>query len=174
MTRSSAFPDGIADSHLKAGSPWKGIAVRVALVGLVLAIALAGLLGGAPTPERRTENAQAALGVHAPHPIRNGMIAEWRIMIEARAPVADAVVAIPANLWRDMTINSLLPAADKEESKDGEFRFHFGPLERGDSLEFKIDGQLNPPHFHRERGDVRLLDGERELVRVPVDVKVVY
>lgn len=174
MARQPTFPDGIGASNLDPGPAWKGIAARLALVALALAAALAGLLGGGPTPDRRGHGNGASLAVHVPNPIRNGMFAEWRVEIAARRPVGDAVIAIPANLWRDMTINTLMPAATEEEYKDGEFRFHFGPLEPGDTLLFKIDGQLNPARFSRQRGDIRLLDGERELARVPVDVKVIY
>jgi hypothetical protein len=100
------------------------------------------------------------------------MYVEWRIEAKARRPIEDAVVAIPADLWKDMTVNSLVPAATEEEYKDGEFRFHFGTLDAGESLLFKIDGQVNPPNVNRHRGTIRLLDGERPLALSPVDVKV--
>ena len=170
---SNDFPDGIDRAHTRATSGSAASWIRVSIIGLLLLVGLAGWLGGGPTAERIVSNPAVEMRVHVPAPIRNGMLFEWRIAVTARAPVDDAVVAIPAVLWRDTTINSLIPAASEEEHKDGEFRFHFGPLEPGETLLFKVDGQVNPPHFQSGKGPIRLLDGERELARSMVDLKVV-
>lgn len=167
------FPDGIRAEHLRERRPSRAVWIRVALLGALLLMALLGYLGGAPTREIRIAGEAAELRVHLPYPIRNGMFIESRIDIAARQPIVDAVVAIPAVLWRDMTINSLVPAASEEEYKNGEFRFHFGPLEPGERLLFKIDGQINPPRFGSVSGRIRLLDGQRELVAGPVSFTVI-
>ena len=62
-------------------------------------------------------------------------------------------------------LDSMIPAASEEETVDGEFRFHFGPLEPGDRLQYKLDGQLNPSLVGSIQGPIRLLDGDREIVR---------
>lgn len=167
------IPDGIGPAHMQVGGGSRTSWLRVLLIAVLLVAGLAGWLGGGRTADRRADTAAAEMIVHVPSPIRNGMIFEWRIQVRARARIDDAVVAIPDQLWRDMTINSLVPAASEETHKGGEFRFHFGPLEPGETLLFKVDGQLNPPHFLRETGAIRLLDDERELARVPVELKVV-
>jgi hypothetical protein len=172
-TARNGLPDGIDRQHLHAKIGSVASWIRISIIGLLLLMGLAGWLGGGPTTERIVSNPKAEMRVHVPAPIRNGMLFEWRIAVTARAPIDDAVVAIPAALWRDTTINSLVPAASEEEHKDGEFRFHFGPLDPGETLLFKVDGQVNPPHFQRETGAIRLLDGERELARSLVDLKVV-
>ena len=167
------FPDGIEAEHCREARPAWTAWIRGALLGTLLLIALLGLLGGAPTGDVRATSAAADLRVHLPSPIRNGMFVETRIHIAARQPIGDAVVAIPAQLWLDTTINSLVPAATEEEYKDGEFRFHFGPLEPGERLLFKIDGQMNPPRFATTSGRIRLLDDERELAAAAVTVRVI-
>ncbi len=101
------------------------------------------------------------------------MFFETRISAEAKRPIADAVIAIPAAMWRDMTINTLIPAAAEEEFADGEFRFHFGTLGVGQALSVKIDGQMNPPRFGSSSGRIRLLDGESEIVALPITLKVI-
>lgn len=173
MGKSTTFPDGIGESNQRPLSGARLTVFRTVLVGALLLAALFGVVGGAPTAERRVEAPAAAMSVHVPNPIRNGMYAEWRVEVEARQPIGDAVIAVSAPLWEDMTINSLVPAASEEEFKDGAFLFHFGPLEPGDRLLFKIDGQVNPPKFAGQHGAIRLLDGERELVSAPIALRVI-
>lgn len=167
------FPDGIKVEHCQESGPGWTAWIRAALLSGLLLAALFGFLGGAPTRGVQVTADAAAMRVHYPNPIRNGMFIETRIDIAARQPIGDAVVAISADLWRDMTINSLVPAATEEAYKDGEFRFHFGPLEPGENLLFKIDGQINPPRLERINGRIRLLDGTRELAAVPVSIRVI-
>lgn len=175
MTKAATkrFPDGISAEHCKERRPAWTAWIRASALGALLAVAMFGLLGGAPSRDIRAVSQAAEMRVNLPNPIRNGMFIETRIDIAARQPIADAVVAIPADLWREMTINSLVPAATGEEFKDGEFRFHFGPLDPGQRLLFKIDGQVNPPRLTGFNGRIRLLDGERELIAAPVSLKVI-
>ena len=172
-SQSQDFPEGIGARHTQPGKFRRLIWYRTAGIGLFLILGLAGLMGGGTTPETRVTSAAAEMTLHIPHPVRNGMVFEWRIGITAREPISDAVVAVPANLWHDTTINSMVPAASEEAFKAGEYLFHFGALRAGDTLLFKVDGQLNPPHFDRQSGNIRLLDGERELLTAPVDLKVI-
>lgn len=167
------MPDGIDTTHLNPRRSRSISWYRALIIGALLAAALFGLLGGTPTPERRAATDTVDLRVHLPDPIRNGMFVEWRIDVKVRRNVADLVVAIPANLWTDMTINSLIPAASEERFENGEYMFSFGAVEAGERLLFKIDGQVNPPRITSERGSIRLLDGDRELAAVPVRMRVV-
>ena len=82
------------------------------------------------------------------------------------------LIAVPVGLWREATINTMVPAPTEEEQKDGEFRFHFGPMDAGETLEFKIDGQLNPPLFGVSRGAIRLLDDDAPLAAQPTRLEV--
>jgi hypothetical protein len=169
----SSMPDGIDDRHLRPRRSRYISWYRALLIGGLLAAALFGFVGGQHTQPHRVSTQAAVFSVHMPDPVRNGMFVEWRIDTNARRPIGDLVVAIPANLWTDMTVNTLVPAASEEEFKDGEYRFHFGSLDAGKRLLFKIDGQVNPPRVTSEHGNIRLLDGEQELGSVPVRFRVV-
>lgn len=167
------MPDGIDGRHLRPRRSRYISWYRALLVGALLAAALFGMVGGQHTEPKRVATGAADFSVHIPDPVRNGMFVEWRIDTTARRPIADLIVAIPANLWTDMTVNTLIPAAAEEEYKDGEYRFHFGSLDAGEQLIFKIDGQVNPPRITGQRGAIRLLDAESELASVPVTFRVV-
>ena len=167
------YPQGLGERHATRAANRHASWWRIAPLSLVLLAALFGLLGGAPAPTLRTGNAAATLAVTTPDLLRNGMFFETRIAAVARAPIDDAVIAIPAALWRDATVNTLIPAATEEEFVDGEFRFHFGPRATGETLGMKIDGQMNPPRFTGASGRLRLLDGDREIAAVPLSLKVI-
>ena len=167
------YPEGISERHKSGDSNPHVIWWRVGLIALVLVVALFGLLGGAPAPTTRTTGAAATLAVTTPDRLRNGMLFETRVSAAARRPIEDAVIAIPIAMWRDMTVNSMIPAPAEEEFIGGEFRFHFGPLGAGEALSLKIDGQVNPPRYSGSSGRLRLLDGEVELAVLPLSLKVI-
>lgn len=66
----------------------------------------------------------------------------------------------------------MVPAPSEESFKDGAFRFDYGPLKPGESIDIKIDGQINPPLFAGTRGTVAVLDGERQLATIPLHITV--
>ena len=167
------YPEGISERHKSGDSNPHVIWWRVGLIALVLVVALFGLLGGAPAPTSQATGAAATLAVTTPDRLRNGMLFETRISAQAKRPIKDAVIAVPSAMWRDMTVNSMIPAPAEEENVGGEFRFHFGPLDPGETLTLKIDGQVNPPRYSSSRGRLRLLDGEAELTAVPVSLTVI-
>lgn len=162
-----AFPSGIEAKHLDRIRSGADSWLRLIVVGALPAVALAGHLGGTPAETSSARTDAAVIRLHNPQILRNGMLFETRIEVLARQPIEDAVIAIPARHWRDFTVNTMIPAAAEEEYKDGEYRFHFDRLEAGNRLAFKIDGQVNPPHLGRDIGNIRLLDGEREIAVLP-------
>ena len=167
------FPQGVSEHHatragLRHASWW-----RLGILAAILGAALLGLLGGAPAPTLRSASAGASLAVTTPDRLRNGMFFETRMSAVAKRPIRDAVIAVPAAMWRDVTINTMMPAPAEEEFVDGEFRLHFGPLGAGETLGIKIDGQMNPPRFGSSSGRIRLLDGEAEVVALPVKLRVI-
>lgn len=170
----SAYPDGVRKGQADRRSALHRHAnpFSVLVLGAVLLTAMLGILGGGRSPVVRSDGAQASLSVKMPHTLRSGLFFETDVTVEAKADVADAVIAIPPSLWQDETINSQVPAPESEEFKDGAFRFHYGPLRPGERLQVKIDGQINPPLTIGTRGHVALLDGEREIARVPLSIRV--
>lgn len=166
-------PDGIKEPVHRARL-WDRHASPISflILGGLVAAAAAGLFGGQPSPRIEADFGIAQLSVKTPKVIRNGEFFETAIDIRADAPIADATLAVESGLWRDMTINTMIPAAAEEEYKDGEYRFTYGPLEAGDTLSIKIDGQINPPLFAGNEGLIALYDGERLLGRRAFRIKV--
>ena len=169
----ATYPQGIEERHGTAQGNRYASWWRLGILTLILVVALLGFLGGAPAPTVRATSDGASLAVTTPDRLRNGMFFETRMSAVAKRPIEDAVIAVPAAMWRDATVNTIIPAAAEEEFVDGEFRFHFGPLGVGERLGVKIDGQMNPPRFGSSSGRIRLLDGEAEVVAVPVTLKVI-
>lgn len=169
----ATLPEGIApeQARLPAQRRRPRLLSLIVLAALMIA-ALAGLFGGGKAPTLIARAPQATLAVHTNRVLRNGVFFETRIGITAQADLADATLLLPPGLWRDMTINSTEPQAASEDFKDGAFRFHYGKLAAGDTLEIKIDGQINPPLFRGTRGYVALADGDRRLVSIPLSITV--
>ena len=171
MARTS-FPDGIDSAAMTTRDPRRLIALRFLVFALVIGLAAAGLLGGGGATSRSSENAEATFLVTSHERLRNGNLFEIRFTVAAQKTITDAVIAVPVRLLREATVNALVPAPAKERSEDGEYRFRFGRLESGDVFRFKLDGQLNPMLVGRVDGHYRLLDGEREIARLPAKLEV--
>lgn len=75
-------------------------------------------------------------------------------------------------LWRDMTINTMIPAPADEVLKSRSYRIVYGPLAAGDTLQVKIDGLINPPLFAGTRGTIALYDGDDMSGRLPLRIRV--
>jgi len=167
------YPDGISERHTSDGANRHASWWRLGILAAILCLALLGFLGGAPAPTQRVSSVGATLVVTTPDRLRNGMFFETRVSAVAKRPIEDAVIAIPAALWRDMTVNTMIPGPTEEAFVGGEFRFHFGPLGAGERLGFKIDGQMNPARLGSSSGRIRLLDGDVEIAALPVELKVI-
>ncbi|MGL3822371.1 hypothetical protein [Sphingopyxis sp. R3-92] len=168
-----AAPDGISEQPA-GNSLWNRHAspVSIVLLGGILACAFAGFTGGQPSPKTVADFGRATLTVKTPLVIRNGEFFETEIEISSVAALGDATVAISADLWRDMTVNTMIPAAGEERFEEGSYRFAYGPLEAGQALRIKVDGQINPPLFAGTQGEISLYDGKRLVGRQPLRIKV--
>ena len=169
----TAFPDGIDEKAMAPRDARGVVALRFLLFAVVLILAMMGVFGGRKAEVTRADSAAALLTVEAPERYRNGNFFQTRFTVHARQPISDAVIAVPAAFLHETTINSLIPQPTDERSVGGDYLYHFGPLAAGQSLRFKIGGQFNPPLFGVTEGSYRLLDGERELVRVPARLTVI-
>ena len=166
-------PYGIGDRELRSGflarwRPW----LAIVLLGAPLLAALSGFLGGGPERMFRAASPQAVMTIATPGVLRSGNWFETRIVVEPRADIADLTVAIDDPLWRGMSIDTLVPDAEKAESKDDSFAYGFGPVKAGERFVLKIDGQIQPRGLRRLRGDVTLRDGDRPLASAPVSIQV--
>ncbi|MFN4096895.1 MAG: hypothetical protein ACK4GG_09020 [Sphingomonas sp.] len=172
MRSAVPYPDGIDPVHAEPrDGAWRRWIAIVLLAGVMIA-ALLGAFGGGKARPLIVERPGVRLEVATPRVIRNGVFFETLIRVTARAPIDNAVIAVDATLWRDMTINTMLPAPGEESFKDGAFQFDYGPLRPGETLDIKIDGQINPPLFAGTRGRIAVLDGGSELAAVPLDITV--
>ena len=170
MNMSKPFPDGLSQRNIdsRGGAGWLAPVLLTAL----MAAGLAGMFGGQPSPVKQVAGQAVTLKVTAPDLLRNGLIFETTIEVRARQPVNDLVIAVSDTLWRDMTINSMIPAASEESYENGFRRFSFGELKPGDVFRFKIDGQINPPLTGGTSGVIAVFDGERKLTSTPISMKV--
>ena len=169
-----AFPDGITAEHddRPRGMRRHASPGSIVLLGGLIVAAFSGVLGGHPNPIVEIAAPEARMLLDTPQIIRNGEFFETRITVEARRPIGDVVIALSSEYWRDMTINSMIPAAADETFEDRMYRFSFGPLAAGKTLKFKIDGQINPPLFAGTRGTLALLDGDRVIAEHPLSLRV--
>ncbi|OMJ30671.1 MULTISPECIES: hypothetical protein [Sphingomonas] len=168
------LPDGIAERHVV---PVRGLRAHASLLafivlGTAMAVAASGLLGGAPAPVTSVSAPAASLELKIARPLRSGLFFETHIRVTARQAITKPVIGVDASLWRDLTINSQVPAPANESFKDGQYRFEYGPLKAGETLEVKIDGQTNPPLIGRVSGNVTLLDDDTPLTNAHVTIPV--
>lgn len=169
--KAATYPDGIKQADADGrGARFNWISLAV--LGAVMLAALLGLFGGGKARSVTAETPAAQVEVHTPRVLRNGIFFETRIRVTARAPIADAVIVVPVSLWRNMTVNTIIPAPSEEKAEKGAFRFSYGELKPGDVLDIKIDGQINPPLFAGNSGSIELHDGDRPMVRVPLELTV--
>ena len=165
-------PDGIGEEHARPPEGWRQHASPLALVvfGLVIALGLTGLLGR--EAEWRAEANGVRLAVHSSEIIRNGEFFEMRISVEADEPIGELVVGVDEELWKDMTVNTMIPGAVEEASADGEFRFTFAELEAATRFILKVDIQVNPDIVAGNDGTVTVYDGEAPLATTDVNITV--
>ena len=170
--RTSAFPDGIADDHIRPIEGWRRHASPLSLVvfGVIVAVALSGWLGRERTWTAEGEG--TALEVHAPEIIRNGEFLEMRVGLVSDRPIEELVIGIDESLWEDVTVNTMIPAASEEASEDGEARLTFAELPAGTAFQFKVDMQINPDILGGNAGTLTVYDGDAELVATDLSITV--
>jgi hypothetical protein len=166
-------PQGIDASHIKAKG-WHRHAnpASIVLLGLLLAAAGVGVFGGQPHPARTVTTPSANITLELPERIRNGMLFEMRGLVETKRPFSDLTIAISSSYWRDLTINSMVPGPAEESSENGRYYFSYGPIDANETLNVKIDGQINPPLFGGTKGDILLMDGDTVVATIPVKMTV--
>lgn len=167
-------PDGINPVQLEpsSGRDNRANPLPLLILAALMVVALLGLLGGQPDRIRRVESDAAVISVRSPAVLRSGMFFETVVEVTAKRPVDNLIIALSDGLWRQMTVNSMIPAAEEEKQSGGFFRFAFGKLEQGETLRFKIDGQINPPLFAGTRGEIVALDGKIRLAGLNIAMKV--
>ncbi|MDP3676658.1 MAG: hypothetical protein Q8R44_16435 [Novosphingobium sp.] len=172
------MPVGIGREHLAPSGPrWLRPLLLWVAIGVPIALALTGALGGGQpgrwvVQRESSDRTSRILVVETPWVIRSGNWFETRVEIVPPADVADLVVAIDDPLWRRMSIDTVLPDAEKAEYREGAFRLSFGPAKAGELRVVKFDGQIQPWGPRRLKGHYRVLDGDAAFADVAVSVTV--
>lgn len=172
---STALPEGITPGRHRGEGTRTGRTTTILsflILGTLLGAGLLGVFGGQLNPVTSRDFGPAQLTVRSPSILRNGVFFEMELGVRADEVMSDAVIGIEPSLWRNVTINTTIPAPSEESFANDAYRLHFGPLEAGDRLMVKIDGQINPPMFAGTDGDVTLFDGERRIGAIPLSIRV--
>ena len=152
-------PIGIQPPHLEPGNVLSRHASPISLLVLstILAIGLSGALGK-PTAETTVHDGGAELAIDMPASIRNGDSYETRIRIKAKHDIGKLQIEVSPALWREVTVNSMMPSPASEDSKGGYFRFEFASVAAGDDFLLKVASQVNPRLLGSVSGHIRVLD----------------
>lgn len=166
-------PYGIETRHIDERlAGWGRRLLQLLIIGIPLLAAILGFLGGGAPRITRAAAPSAQLTVETPRVLRSGNWFETWVIVESAADIADLTIAIDQSLWRRMSIDTLVPDAEKAESGGGRFTYSFGPLSRNERFVLKLDGQIQPYGLRRLGGRIALRDGESPLVSVPVSLLV--
>ncbi|VWX62634.1 conserved hypothetical protein [Burkholderiales bacterium 8X] len=165
-------PEGIHQPHQEPGRLARHASpVSLLVLTAIVSLGASGLLGH-PKPHLTTQDGEARLSVEMPSIIRTGDFYETRFKVLAKQDIGELQIEVPASLWREVTVNSMLPAPESETFDDGRFRFTFKSLDAGKEFVFKVASQLNPRLHGKLEGTVRVLDGERLLVESDRSMRV--
>jgi hypothetical protein len=167
------LPFGLNERHVRAPrmARLRNLGVA-ALIGLPIAAALAGVLGGGAPQVSRGSSSAAHMTVTAPAVLRSGNWFETELDITPSAAVEDLTIRIDQGLWHRLSIDTMVPDAESAEALDGRYSYHFGKVEAGERFTLKLDGQIQPAGLRRLEGAFEAADGDRPLVRVPVSITV--
>ena len=168
------MPDGIGDANVGDGGRVRNLATLfiATVLLLLLGLALTGTLARRPNPTETLRTADVTLAVNAPAQLRSGQFFEERMTATAHRDLSDLVIAVPPSLWRDWTVNSMIPAPAEEAFEDGRFAFHYGAVKAGEAVEIKVDAQLNPSLFGGTSGAIIVRDADAVLGELPLATRV--
>jgi hypothetical protein len=166
-------PEGIEPEHIHeaSGSILRRGPFGLGLLAVVLAPALFGVYG---SDTRLTASGDGVLlEVDGPDRARNGEFFEVVVSVEARRNIENLVVMIGSNLWRDVTVNTLLPDPSEHGFRNGAYELRFGEISEGERLEVKIDAQINPAHSaSANRDTIAVADGDSVLAKIFYEMRV--
>jgi hypothetical protein len=166
-------PFGIEKRHIDLQR--RGYARRylqLVLIGAPLILALFGVLGTGDADVTEATTSAVHMRVETPTVLRSGNWFETDITVAARSDVADLRIAVDRALWRQLSVDTMVPDAQKTEAIDGRFVFSFGPVKAGERFQLKIDGQIQPHWLRRLNGRIAVTDGDQPLASVPMSILV--
>jgi hypothetical protein len=163
-------PDGIEPHHVREPTAGHANPIGLIVLGTAMVVALLGFAGS--EVDRSASGNGVTLSWHGPERIRNGEFFELRITVTGSERVGRLVLGIDASLWEDFTINTFIPGAEAETSREGEFLFDFGELAAGETLLVKVDAQINPDKLGANSGTLTAYDGDQALTELALTIEV--
>jgi len=134
------------------------VAIRRTLVTLVVLIPLLALLdafGQRPQTDRAS-NAAADLEVYAPSRVRGGLMFMGRFTIAAHQALRSPALVLDPGWAEGMQVNTVTPAPESEESRDGKLVYHYDTIPAGETVVVFAQFQVNPTNVGRRSQSVRL------------------
>jgi hypothetical protein len=141
------------------------------LLPLVSLLALLNLFGQVPATTRAASPA-ATLKLLAPARVRSGLLYEARFRITAHRDLKSATLLLEPGWLESMTLNTIEPSPVNEASKNGWLSLELGHIPAGGSHLLFLQFQTNPTNVGHRSADVRLLDGDEELVHIDRTITV--
>lgn len=169
-------PDGILRPHTlpRGGLSRHANPLSLLILSTVVTLGLSGVLGhaGMQRDTYRADGPPHSLDVEMPTTIRTGDFYETRLRVRAGTDIATLRIGVPAALWREVTINAMVPQPESESSDGERFQFDFGPLAAGEERLVKISAQVNPRLHGTVSGELEVMDRDRVLLRAPRQMRV--
>jgi hypothetical protein len=128
------------------------------VLGLLVLAALLGVFGQESTTTV-ARGARGTLSVEAPAHLRGGLIFQARFEIHAIQRLPHPRLVLSPGWLESMTMNSLVPTPDSEETSVEGLSMSFPPLPAGRTLVVWTQWQVNPTNVGRRSEDVTLFDG---------------
>jgi hypothetical protein len=135
------------------------------LLALLIIVAFSGVFGG---QIRRMDDrtSSATMVVTGPAFVRSGMFLEYEIRARARRAMANATIEFDGEMWKGVTINTIVPAPEAERFHDGVMRLELGPLRPGQVAIVRISGQFNPEAAGTRSASIILRDNDTAMAAV--------
>jgi hypothetical protein len=130
----------------------------LALLGVLVVVALAGLIGQRPTTSRAS-TAAATLTVESPATLRGGLLFTARYTVQAHRRIVHPTLVLAHGWFDDEAGTAYAPSPIASSSRDGQVRFVFPTLAAGHSATYWIAFQVVPTNVGRHDEDVALEDG---------------
>ncbi|HUH80563.1 MAG TPA: hypothetical protein VLZ06_04485 [Solirubrobacteraceae bacterium] len=165
----AGLPDGITlDDHRDLRGRARYVWVRRGLLCAISALPVLALLdvfGQKPLTSSAAGPA-ARLSVTAPERLRSGLVFQVEVEVDARRDIRQLRLEFTEGWWESMSVNSIVPEPEGEDSERGRVQLTYGNLRAGESLVSRIYFQVNPTNVGKRREDVILADGETPLLTV--------
>lgn len=127
----------------------------LALLVLVPALALVNLFGQRPQTDTAS-NSAAGLEVYAPERLRGGLLFMGRFTIVAKQTLRKPALVLDAGWVEGMQVNTVTPAPETEESRNGNLVYHYDTIPAGQELVVYAQFQANPTNVGHRSQSVRL------------------